>query len=253
MIDKLKENILQIAEKIEAVYSDHQLQREELRNDNDLTAAAKRRQAWELYEKAKARAEELSQQGLKEVGEARDLLSRQLAQAKADNEEADPGKRAKVEALKEQLEAELIAAGPFEYLKELSRFIEGDNCPLHLEAARAVLPSLKASLYTEMYSKETGGQVFNPWGDSEGAVSSDNSQLIKVELQDLARRLSDTLKPEAVKKHEVDISTVKDFEMEISGAFARTTRLLNTAKPSGPESGRPWDPEELEKSQEAII
>ena len=207
------------------------------------------RQAWELNEKAKAEAEELSNQGFKEVKEAKDILTRQLAQAqaKADNEEADPEQRAKVEALKEQMETELIAAGPFEYLKELSKLIEGKASPLRLEAARAVLPSLKASLYEEMYLRETGGQLLNPWGESEGAINPENSQLVKVELQGLARKISNSLKPEVVKTYEADLKSVNDLNNEINGAFNRTTRLINKTKPAGPKPGSLWTSKELIK------
>ncbi len=249
MIKQLKEKILQRSAEIEAIFDEYQQQRETLINNLDLTAEAKRQQDWDLYEKAKARAEELSKQGFKEIAEVKELITRQLAlaQMKADDEEAEPGKRAKVETLREQLEAELIAAGPFEYLRELSKLIEGNGSPLRLEAARAILPSLKASLYVEMYSKETGGQVLNPWGDNEGVISPDNNQLVKAELQSLARRLSDSLKPKAVKQHESDLIAVVEVEAEISGAFNRSTRLLNTVKPSGLQPSSPWGLEELEK------
>ena len=249
MINEIKKNILQIAEKIEQVYSKYQLQIIELNSNQDLTADAKKRKAWELYEKAKAEAEELSNQGFKELKEANDILTRQLtqAQAKDDNEGADPEQRAKVEALKEQLETELIAAGPFEYLKELSRLIEGKASPLRLEAARAVLPSLKVSLFEEMYSRETGGQVLNPWGNSKGVINPENSQLIKVELQDLARKISDSLKPDAVKTYEADLKVVRDLENEIAGAFNRTSRLLNKTKPANQETWGYWASEEYEK------
>lgn len=249
MVNQLKEKILQRVAEIEAVFAEYQQQREALSNNPDFTVEAKRQHAWDLYEKAKARAEDLSKHGFKEIAEVKELITRQLAlaQMKADDEEAAPGKRAKVEALREQLEAELIAAGPFEYLKELSKLIEGNGNPLRLEAARAILPSLKTSLYAEMYSKETGGQVLNPWGDNEGVISPDNSQLVKAELQSLVRRLSDSLKPEVVKQHESDLIAVVEVEAEISGAFNRSTRLLNTVKPSGLQPGSPWGPEELEK------
>jgi len=228
MINQLKEKGLQVAAAIEGVNPEYQEQRTALINNQDLTAEARKRQAWGLHEKALNKAEELKSQGLGEVVEAKELLARQqtLAQNKADNEAPDLEKRAKVEGLKQQYEAELIAAGPFEFMKAIRGLLDGEAGALRLEAAQAVLPSLQA------------------------ALSPDNSKLARVEIQGLARDISDRLKPEGVKKYEADLEAVNEIESEITGAYTRAARLLEKAKPAGPEPGSPWSPEGLKKAGE---
>jgi hypothetical protein len=254
MLKNLQEKTLQLSAEIEAVYSEYQRQSEDLFNNRDITAEAKKRQEWELYEKARAKAAELSKQGLGEVAEMENLLTRQLVlvQKKADSE-TDPGKRAQIENLKEELEAELIAAGPFEYLKTLAKLTEAEASPSRLEAARAILPKVKASLYEEFYTRETGGQVLNPWGESESAIRPENNEMIKAELQQTARKLADALKPEPVKKVEADIAGTGEVKAELNSAYTRTIRLLEKVKPAGAEPGSLWDPAEMTKPQEAII
>ncbi len=254
MIKNLEGKVIPLAEQIEAINSEHNQQREKLFNNTDLTAEAKKRQEWQLREEAINKAEGLYKQALAEVVEVQELLTRQqaIAQSKADNEAADPGRRAQVENIKEEMLSKLIENGPFEFHKTIAKLIDEEASPLRLEAARAILPQVKASLYEEMYAKETGGQVLDPWGEKETAITGDNSELIKVELQQTAQKLNDALKPERVKTYEADLIAVSEIENELTSAYNRTTRHIERAKPAGPEPGSPWDPEELKKPENVL-
>ncbi len=255
MIEKLREKVVKVVAEIEAVYPEYQDKREEILKNQDLVAGGKRRQQIEMFEAMKAKVEDLHQQGQAEIHDYSDLINRQITQAKkiADDTKVDSAHRAQVESMREELEAELIAVGPVQFLREIGSLIKEGGSVIRLEAARAILPALKFSLYEELHNRLSGQGGLNPWEvekekEVKGAISPENQGLIKAELQDIAKRLSFALKPERLKKLENQLADVSELESEVNSARFSTARLLAKIKPIGPEPGSTWDSEVLSET-----
>ncbi len=252
MIEKLKEKVVKIVTDIEGVFPNYQIEREEILSNQDFVADAKRRQNFELFEAMKTKVEELHKQGQDEIGDWRDLITRQLSQAKkiADDAKVDPAHRTQVENMREELEAQLIVVGSLQFLREIAILSkEEEGSTIRLEAARAMLPAVKIGLYEELHARLSGQEV-NPWGEMEegkNAISPANQALVKEELRDVARRLSFTLKPKRLNELENQLAVVCEVESEVNSARTRTIRLMDKIKPTGLEPGSPWDPGELVK------